>query len=347
MTQPSVANGERRDHSAGSRAALLLVAAGVAVTLVGALPIAAGLLAAPSLAVICRPLHRRLATHVGAHGAAVVVLLIVWIVLVVPSVWLAKMAIQQVPDAVKSLHHGADLLRAMPGPLASVNADTVVARIGAKSVGWISAAVGPAAGSIAHAIADLSIALLGAYFLIVSDDAAWRAVRRWLPFSPAGSDELRDTFTDATRGTLLGTIASAVLQGASIGVGFRLIGSSAPAFWGAVGGFATLIPVVGNAVVWVPAVIASLLHREYGAALMMIAFGKLVPAILNQVVRVSISRRVGNMHPMITLLGALIGVRLVGAVGVLIGPAFVQCSIALIHLYEREYGLPWATAKVE
>lgn len=331
----------------GRRAALFLVAVAAAVLLVGASPIAAGLLAAPSLAVVCRPLQRRLSKRVGSRAAALVVVVLVWIGVIVPGAWLATVAIQQVPDAVSELHRGAERLRSAPMPFANTNADTLIAHVGAKTVGWIPAAIGPALGGVGHAVLDLSIALLGLYFLLATDDAAWHAVRRRLPFSPEGSDELRSVFVGVTRATLLGSISSAALQGASIGIGLRLIGNTAPAFWGVVGGFATLIPVVGNALVWVPAVAATLVRRDFGAALVMLTCGKLVPALLDRVVRSAISRRVGNTHPMVTLVGVLIGVRLIGPAGVLLGPAFMRCTMELASLYEREYGLPWIDTAIE
>ena len=76
----------------------------------------------------------------------------------------------------------------------------------------------------------------------------------------------------------------------------------------------------------------------------MLAFGKLVPSLLDRVVKVSIARRVGNAHPLVTLVGALVGIRLLGPVGVLVGPAIVQGSLTLIQLYDREFGLPWSRA---
>jgi predicted PurR-regulated permease PerM len=226
-------------------------------------------------------------------------------------------------------------------PLPNANIDTLVARVGSMSLGWVSSAVGPALGAITRGILNTSIALLGLYFLLVAGDAPWRVIKQRLPFSAAGSDELRDVFVNVTRATLLGTLSSAALQGFAIGIGLRLIGNGAPAFWGIVAGFTTLVPVVGNALVWVPAVIAQLVQRRFGAALLMLVLGKLIPSLLDRVIRTVVSRRVGNTHPMVTLLGALAGVRLVGAVGVLIGPTIIQFSLALINLYDREYGVPW------
>jgi predicted PurR-regulated permease PerM len=336
------------EHSAASRAALFLVAVVVVVALIGVLPVVAGLLAAPALAVICRPLQARLSSRLGAHGAALTILIAVWVLLVVPGAWLTALAAQQLPGALHEAQHALAELRVRPAPqtdpLLHTNVDSLAAHFGSTSVGWLSSAVGPALGAIAHGIVDLSVALLGLYFLLVAGDEAWLAVRQRLPFSIEGSDALRDVFGNVTRATLLGTLLSAALQGFSIGVGLRLVGNGAPAFWGIVAGFATLVPVVGNAIVWLPAVIVQLVQRDVRGVLLMLVFGKLLPSLLDRVVKTRISRRVGHTHPMVTLLGALAGVRLVGAVGVLIGPSLIQTSLALIDLYDREYGLPWAKA---
>jgi len=341
---PTTAAASSERTEAASRAALFLVAASAAIIVLGVYPVAGGLVAAPALAVICRPLRDRLAARVGTNVAALILVVAVWIALVLPFVWLSVLASMQVPDALREVQGAAGRLRGASTPLFGVSPDSLIAHVGSTSIGWLSGAVGPALGSIGHGILQLSIALLGLYFLLVANDAAWLHVRRHLPFSEQGSEELRQTFISVTRATLLGTLLSAALQGLSIGIGFLLIGNSAPAFWGIVGGFTTLVPVVGNALVWVPAVIVQLVGRHFGAALTLVVFGKVIPSLLDRVVRTVISRRVGNTHPMVTLVGTLAGIRLVGAVGVLVGPTIVQCGLALVRLYEREYGLPWTTS---
>jgi predicted PurR-regulated permease PerM len=308
--------------------------------LVGVYPVVAGLLAAPALAVICRPLYERLAERMRRRVAALGLVIIVWLVLVVPAAWLTILAARQVPDAMYEVQSTVARLRATaaPLPVLGTNPDTLIARFGSTSVGWLSSTLGPALGSVGHGILNLSIALLGLYFLLLSNDSAWRAVRGVLPFSTQGSEELRGVFVNVTKATLIGTLSSAALQGLSIGIGLRVTGNSAPAFWGFVAGFATLVPVVGNALVWVPAVVADLFQRRFAAAVIMLVLGKVVPSVIDRVVRATISRRVGNTHPMVTLIGTIAGLRLVGPVGILIGPTIVQCSLALVQLYEREYG---------
>ena len=71
----------------------------------------------------------------------------------------------------------------------------------------------------------------------------------------------------------------------------------------------------------------------------MLALAELVPAILDRSVKTGISRRLGNVHPMVTLAGVMLGIRLFGAAGVIVGPALAQTVIALLRVFEREYGL--------
>jgi predicted PurR-regulated permease PerM len=103
--------------TAPRRAALLLAGVSIGIIAIGLSSVAAGLLAAPALAVIYRPLQRRLRNRLSSRLAAVTVVASAWIVLVVPGVWLAAKTLRQLPDAVTGLRRGADALRALPMPL--------------------------------------------------------------------------------------------------------------------------------------------------------------------------------------------------------------------------------------
>ena len=329
----------------GRRAALLLIVASVLLFFYAAVPIVAGLVAAPALASVSRPIQQRLARHFGPSVSALIIVALLWIGLVLPGAWLAAVVVRQAPDAFRDAHRHLESLRSVAA-LSVINVDSLITRAGASVPGWMESALGPTLAAIGHGVVNISIALLGLFFLLATGDVGWNAIRRWLPFSREGADELRSVFSNAARATLLGTLASAALQGTSIGVGFRLIGNSAAAFWGFLAAFATLVPVVGNALVWVPAVVVPLVQQDYRAALVMVVCGKVIPALLDRVVRSGISRRLGNMHPMVTLVGVLLGVRLFGVAGVIVGPALTQTGIAMCQLFEREYG-PWWTLSDE
>lgn len=320
-------------------AALLLVGIATAVTVAGALPFIAGLIGGPALAALGGPVYRRLSARVAPHVSALMLVAFAWACLAIPIGWLATLVIRQAPAAIEQVHRAAERLP-KSATIGTLPADSVVAQATTRSWQMISSSIGPALGAGARVVTDLSIALLGLYFLLTTGDAWWSTVREWLPFSPNGSDSLRGVFTAVTRSTVFGSITSAVVQGASIGLGLWLTGNNAPAFWGAVAAFCTLIPVVGNALVWVPAIVLTVVHHEYRATIIMAIFGKLLPGLLDRVIKIRIARRLSDTHPLVTLLGVLIGVHLFGVVGVVVGPAILQCTLAMVSLYQQEYGVP-------
>jgi predicted PurR-regulated permease PerM len=122
----------------------------------------------------------------------------------------------------------------------------------------------------------------------------------------------------------------------SIGTGFWLAGLSDPLFWGAAAAVATLVPVVGNNVVSVPAIVLLVVRQNYTGAITLAIFSGLFPPIIDRVVRATVSRRVGRVHPMVTLVGALVGVTIAGVAGLILGPIALAMFFVLLDVYDKE-----------
>ena len=109
------------------------------------------------------------------------------------------------------------------------------------------------------------VALFGLYFLLVSGAVAWRNVSAYLPFSATGSERLAERFRQVTEATLLGTALTGVLQGTVVALGFAVTGLPDAWFWGIVTAVASVLPVFGSALVWVPGALALAIQGRYGA----------------------------------------------------------------------------------
>jgi predicted PurR-regulated permease PerM len=194
------------------------------------------------------------------------------------------------------------------------------------------------AGSAAHSALNLLVMSLCLYFVLGSGDTLWMRARGLLPFSVESSELLRANLLRVTKATVLGTLLSAVLQGVSMTIGFLIAGLPTPILWGVITVFASMVPMVGSALVWVPAVVVLLLQHATVPALVVVAFGWILPSVIDNITRATVSRRHGNVHPLTTLLGALIGIPLFGIVGLVIGPLMIAAFIELLDLYQRDYG---------
>lgn len=323
--------------SARFRAALLLVALG-AMLVVALAPFAMGLLGVAVLYVLCVPWQRRLSRHLRPRISAAIVLAGALLLILLPGVLLVGMLIEQAPDTMRALQEHAYLSRLTTLRVGTVEIGALLGRASADAARWLSAQVLGLFGSATRATLNLVIAFFGLYYMLLSADDVWERVRRYVPFSEQGTDELRARFYSLTRATLLGTAATALAQGLVVGIAFVLVGLPDAVFWGSVTACASVLPVLGSSLVWLPASAVLALEGRWTAAGIMAGLGFVVASNIDNVIRPVVYRRVSHVHPMITLVGAFAGVAYVGLPGLLLGPLAIAYFFELVELYEAEYG---------
>ncbi|HET7623197.1 MAG TPA: AI-2E family transporter [Gemmatimonadaceae bacterium] len=323
--------------SGRTRAQILIVALGAVVAYAIA-PYASGLLGAAILYVIGAPMHKRLSRVLGAHGAAAIVLVVLGVLIILPGAWIINLVIVQAPIMLANIQRSAFLERLSALRIEGVDLGAQIASASGTLVSWLSGHAIGFFGSATRSVLNLVIAFFGLYYLLISANTAWRWVAAFLPFSKESNEQLRLRFTSITEAMLLGTALTAVLQGALIGFAFWLVGLPNAVFWGVITAFASILPVLGSALVWLPGVIVLLVQQRFGAAIALLIIGGLIASNLDNVVRPVVYRRVSDVHPLTTLVGAFAGVSLFGLVGLLLGPLAITYFFELIDIYEQEYG---------
>jgi predicted PurR-regulated permease PerM len=181
------------------------------------------------------------------------------------------------------------------------------------------------------------ISLFGLFYLLLRPGETWDAVRPYIPFSARNTEKLRQRFRDVTHSTVIGTGVTAAVHGTLVGLGFWVTGLPNAAFWGVVTMVFSILPVVGSGLVWGPGALALLLEHRPAAAALLALWGVVVVGNVDYVIRPMIFRRWANIHPLITLIGALAGVPYFGILGLLIGPLALSYFFELIKMYREEY----------
>jgi predicted PurR-regulated permease PerM len=315
-------------------ARLLVIGAAVLVAIAVA-PVAVGLASALVLYELFARPYARLARRVPPSLAAALTVIAALLVIVGPLAWLGFHIERRVPAIVATVtayrnEHAAPAT-GIAGQLQAQAANA------ASSVGdWLPGLFHSLARSAAWALVNWSIALLGLYYLLGAASTSWQRFTRLLPLSPPGAETLRVRFRDITQGMVAGTLLSAAIQGAAIGTGFWIAGIPDALFWGAAAAIATLVPVVGNAIVSVPALLLMVLRQNYTGVIAIAVFSGPLPPIIDRVVRATVSRRVGRVHPMVTLVGALVGATIAGVAGLILGPVALAMFFVLLDVYEKE-----------
>ena len=310
------------------------------VILLGLLPFLVGLLGAGVLYVVCAPMHRRLAPRLGVRSAAAVVLVGALLLILLPGALLVTVAMEQGPAILGGLPESAVFARLAALRFGGMDVGAQVTAASGSLLSWISQQALQVFGSIARTVLNIVIAFFGLYYLLVARRGTWETVRSYLPFSTANSDLLRRRFHSVTEAALLGIALTALVQGMMIGFGFWIVGLPNALFWGMVTGLVSVLPVLGSAIVWFPAVLVLLFMQSYGAAITLGLIGALGAANIDNLVRLIVFKRVSNIHPMVTLVGAFAGVRYMGLIGVLLGPLAITYFFELLRVYRAEHGVP-------
>jgi predicted PurR-regulated permease PerM len=318
------------------RAAMLILALGIAL-LIAISPFATGLIGIPVLYVVFQPVHLWLTRRVSPRIAAALVTFLALFLIVVPGVSFAGLIVSQAQEIASGVVASPLLERIAQIQIRGVDIGPQLAGLGSKLVSWIGSSAFGLIGTATRLALNLTIALFGLYYLLLSPVGTWEAVRPYIPFSSANAETLRLRFRNVTISTVIGTGLVAAIQGALVGLGFWVAGLSNALFWSVVTMVFAILPVVGSGLVWGPGAIALGLGGHWGWGIALAIWGLVVVGNVDYIVRPIIFRRWANIHPVVTLLGALAGVPYFGLLGLLIGPLALSYFFELIRMYREEY----------
>lgn len=318
------------------RAALviLLLGAGLAIALS---PYATGLIGIPVLYVTFEPVHAWLRKRIKpALSAGLVVALGVFLI-VVPGVSFAGLIVNEAQQMASGVIQSPILGRLAELRIREFELGPQLAELGKRIVSWIGTSAFGLIGTATRLALNLTIAFFGLYYLLIRPGETWEAMRPHIPFSTANADQLRQRFRDVTTSTLIGTGATALLQGTLVALGFWAVGLPNAVFWGVVTVIFAILPVVGSGLVWLPGVLALVLDGRYGAAIGLGAWGAVVISNVDNVIRPIVFTKWAKIHPLVTLVGAFAGVQYFGILGLLIGPLALSYFFELMRMYREEY----------
>lgn len=289
------------------------------------------------LYVIWEPLQRRLSARMPAPVAAVIVITLTVVLVVIPGFYLATSLIAQAQSAVQGALASPVLDRLSTLQVGPILVGPYIASAGQSVLGWLGGNALSLLGVATRMILNLVFLLFGLYFLLVNPGRAWAAVEPYIPFSPGRAVLLRQGFIDVTLSTVVGTGVIAVVQGTLIGLAFGLLGIPNPVFWGTVTAALSILPLVGSGMIWLPAAIGLYVAGSPGSAVALVIWGVVVVGNIDNVVRPMIYNRFAKIHPMITLVGAIVGVEQMGFIGLILGPLAISYFFELLRMYSEEY----------
>ena len=201
----------------------------------------------------------------------------------------------------------------------------------------IATAAGVILSTTSNAVLGMIVGLMTMYYVLVEWPRLPVRLERVLPLDPRHTRALVIEFRDVGRSALIGTIATALVQGLFGGIGYWICGIPHPITWGLLTALVSLIPAVGTALIWVPVGLYLLFtgHTAYGV--LQLVWGALVVvSVCDYVIRPRLVGSKGKGHPLLMLVGLLGGIEVFGLAGLIVGPIIMSLFVAILRIYERE-----------
>ncbi len=139
------------------------------------------------------------------------------------------------------------------------------------------------------------------------------------------------------RANAIGIPLLAIIQGLVAMLGFYIFGIKDYGVWGFLTGVASLIPIVGTGLIWVPLTIYLFASGQNLQGIGLGIYSLAVLTNVDYVARITILRKIGDVHPLITIFGVIIGLSMFGFLGLVFGPLVISYFILLIKIYRNEF----------
>jgi len=185
------------------------------------------------------------------------------------------------------------------------------------------------------------------YFLLTQAKQVENGISNWLPLNEQNSQLLRKDTNKLVLSNAIGIPLIALAQGIVGLIGYLIIGISEPWFWFAVTAITAMLPVVGAALAYIPLGLLQFANGDISKGVIVLLFGFIIIGSVDNVFRFWLNKKLGDIHPLITIFGVIIGVNLFGFIGIIFGPILISLFLLLIKVYSNEYGGPKIDSPVE
>jgi predicted PurR-regulated permease PerM len=202
-----------------------------------------------------------------------------------------------------------------------------------NSLGKLTTFIPTLLNSTVNLISNLAIMLFVLYYMLYYGRDMERILNRLIPLRQENINMLASETKRVVRANALGVPLISIIQGLTATLGYFIFGVNEWGLWGFLTGVCAFFPVVGTMIVWVPLVIYTYAIGDTWNATGLLLYSVIVTGNVDYLSRITLLKRMGDVHPVITILGVIVGLGLFGFIGLIFGPLLVSYIIVLFKIY--------------
>lgn len=311
------------------------------------LPFLASIVLSAAFAIVLQPVYLKIAEWVNGRDnlTAFLTVIIVILLIIIPLSIFSVRLFDEVASLSARLSSFNSPDAALQGVTTKLNdfaarfnvtlPDIQVSEYGRRGVSWMLENVGSVFSGVLNGLGFFTLSLLGLFYFLRDGAKFKQSLAGLMPLSPEYTKAIFDKLTITVNSVVRGTLTIAVAQGVLAGIGFWIFGVPSAIFWAAIATVTSLVPMVGNAIITVPAIIFLLVTGHPFAALGLAVWSLLIVGLADNALRPILLERSVKIHPFLILLSVLGGLSLFGPIGFVMGPLVLSLLFALLEIYAK------------
>jgi predicted PurR-regulated permease PerM len=272
--------------------------------------------------------------------AAALLMFLSFLVILLPIVLLINMMSSKVNFA---LQHSSEVLTAIEQYIHKYEEQYSVQILSGKNIeqltNWGTQTLPRVLGATFSSLTTIAIMYFILYFMLIDGRKMEASLHEWIPLKDENTLLLRRETNSLVYSNAIGIPLIALLQGILGLIGYLILGVNEPLFWFIVTCLASMIPIVGASLAYVPVAILFFAKGMNIKGIIMLAYGFGVISTLDSIFRFWLQKKIGDIHPLITAFGVIIGLSLFGFIGLIFGPILISLFILLIKIYANEFSV--------
>ena len=304
-------------------------------------PYLSGVLGAITLHVLLRKLQKYLVIKKKWNSAlaAIVLMFGSFVVILLPVAGLILMLTSKITKAVDNSGKVIEIVKTEIRAVEQQFGLDIASSIDTSSITqWISDNLQSLAGGTFNVFIAIGIMYFLLYYMLTNRRALRESLLEYIPLSEKNLKLIGQDSVDLVKSNAIGIPLVALLQGIVALIAFLVLGVEDPFFWFAIVTVGSMIPFIGTALGILPVCIILYAGGEVWQAVVLAIYGFIVVGSTDNLFRLVIQKRLADVHPLVTLIGVIVGVPLFGFIGLIFGPIVVSIFILVAKIYRQEYG---------
>lgn len=190
----------------------------------------------------------------------------------------------------------------------------------------------------ATVLGNLIMILFLSFFMFTGWSKMESTVENLIPLKEKSIDTLAGETKSMVKANAIGIPLISIIQGLCAMFGYWIFGVEDVILWGFLTGLFAFFPILGTMVIWVPLVIYLFSIGNTSSGIGLLLYSGVITGNIDYLARISLLKKIGDVHPLVTVLGLIVGLKLFGFWGFIFGPLLISYLLLLVKIYRSEFG---------